>query len=270
MGIVYPKYTVRSFGGNSASINLMDLNPTGRFSIRADDYARYRPGYPREILPLLERECGLHAGARVADIGSGTGLLSRLFLDYGCEVFAVEPNAEMRAAAERLLADEPAFHSVNGRAESTGLPDASVEFVTAGQAFHWFEPTGTHRELRRILKSGGWVALIWNERVDEPGFMREYDGVVRRYGSERPAITLPELDGFYGAGAWRVKRLHNEQQFDREGLHGRWNSSSYAPLPGTAEYAAAAADLDAIFDRYARAGTVRFIYETDVYFGRPE
>src|SRR5580658_7790634 len=118
----------------------MGLDPTMRFSTRAEAYARYRPAYPREMIDLLERECGLTPASRIADIGSGTGLLARLFLDFGCEVTGIEPNPEMRAAGEKILAAEPRFRSVDGRAEATGLPDGSVDFVTAGQAFHWFEP----------------------------------------------------------------------------------------------------------------------------------
>ena len=107
-----------------------------------EDYIRYRPSYPEAILAWLARECGLAPESRIADIGSGTGILARLFLQFGCRVFGVEPNAGMRAGAERQFAGEPRFHSVDARAEATTLPDANVHFVTAGQSFHWFDPAG--------------------------------------------------------------------------------------------------------------------------------
>ena len=133
----------------------MQSDPTARFSSRVEDYIRYRPGYPAVIMDWLMRNCGLTAHARIADIGSGTGILSRMFLHFGCQVFGVEPNKDMRLAAERLLAGVKGFHSVDGRAEATTLPAGSVDFVTAGQAFHWFDPGPTRAEFRRLLTPGG-------------------------------------------------------------------------------------------------------------------
>src|SRR5512133_1966571 len=133
-----------------------------RFTSRVENYVKYRPGYPAAILDVLKAECGLTPGAFVADVGSGTGLLARVFLDFGCHVFGIEPNAEMRAAGEQLLAEYRLFDSRDGSAEATGLPTASVHFVTAGQAFHWFDPPRAQEEFRRILKPEGWVGLIWN------------------------------------------------------------------------------------------------------------
>src|SRR5215203_3908885 len=135
-----------------------------RFSNRVADYARYRPGYPREILSLFESDCGLTPHSIIADIGSGTGKLSELFLTNGNPVFGVEPNALMRETADALLANYPGFRSVNGTAEATTLADSSVDFVTAAQAFHWFDPVVAKVEAARILKAGGWAALIWNDR----------------------------------------------------------------------------------------------------------
>src|SRR3954470_13160055 len=134
----------------------MNADPTRRFSNRVEDYIKYRPGYPRAVVGLLEDECGLTRESVVADVGSGTGILSELFLSAGVRVYGVEPNREMREAGERLLAAYESFVSVDGRAEETTLADASADFVTAGQAFHWFEPASARREFRRILRDGGW------------------------------------------------------------------------------------------------------------------
>ncbi len=123
-----------------------------RFSSRVENYVRYRPAYPGGVLQCLERECGLTPAWRVADIGSGTGISSKLFLDYGCTVFAVEPNPDMRRAAERLLGSVPGFHSEDGSAEATGIPAGSVDLAIAAQAFHWFDPAGAREEFQRIVR----------------------------------------------------------------------------------------------------------------------
>jgi SAM-dependent methyltransferase len=143
-----------------------------------------------------------------------------------------------------------------------------VDLVSAGQAFHWFEPRGTRREFARILQPGGCVVLVWNERTNEPGFMRDYGALVQRYGPERPAIADAALDGFFGAGKWRMARFENRQEFDLDGLRGRLKSSSYAPLPGSEKYAPMMAELDLIFGKYARGGAVAFRYDTNVYVGQ--
>ena len=245
----------------------METEPTRRFTRRVADYVRYRPGYPAEIITLLQRECGLSADSVVADIGSGTGLLSRVFLDAGCRVFAVEPNAEMRAAADQALSANPRYRSVDARAEATTLADRSVDVVTAGQAFHWFSPHPTRVEFRRILKPQGRVVLIWNERTHDAGFMQDYDALVRRYATEREPITPGQLDDFFGAGRWQIRRLRNQQIFDLTSLQGRLNSSSYAPLPESPEHQSMMQDLTALFDTYQSNGQIVFTYRTDVIVG---
>ncbi len=248
----------------------MSSDPTERFSPRVEDYSRHRPSYPAEVIAFLERECGLTRQYRVADIGSGTGLLSELFLHFGCEVTGVDPNAGMRAAGERLLAAWPRFHSVNGRAEATTLPDDSVDLVSAAQAFHWFSPDAARTEFQRILKPRGWVALVWNERVRSPGFNAGYDDLVTRYGPERRHAATSDLDHFFSEHGWRLAQFPNQQHFDREGLRGRFASSSYAPLPGAANYEALMRELDGLFDEFQKDGGVTLLYTTEVYIGRLE
>lgn len=246
----------------------MQPDHTQRFTPRVENYQRYRPSYPRELLTLLERECGLAPGARIADVGSGTGLLSQVFVDYGCEVFGVEPNGAMRAAAEDFLAGRPRFHSVDGRAEATKLPDSSIDIVTAGQAFHWFDAEAAGREFRRILKPGGWMVLVWNERRNDPGFQADYEDVIRNYATETNRIDEDAISRMYSHRNWKLTTLGNEQTLDRQGLQGRLASSSYAPLPGTPEYQPLVDALNALFDRYQVDGNVTVLYETLVYVGR--
>ena len=154
---------------------------TQRFSDRVENYIRYRPSYPAQVLETLRSECGLSASSTVADIASGTGIFSRLLLEDGNRVYGVEPNREMRQAAERLLADFRGFMSIAGTAEATTLPDQSVEFATAAQAAHWFDLPKARKEFARILKPQGWAVLIWNERcTDTTPFLREYEELLLR------------------------------------------------------------------------------------------
>jgi SAM-dependent methyltransferase len=247
-----------------------------RFSNRVEDYVRYRPGYPREVLDVLRDGCGLTAESVVADVGSGTGLLTQLFLENGNVVYGVEPNAAMRDAGEQFLEKYRHFCSVAGSAEATTLPDASADFVVAGQAFHWFELNAARAEFIRVLKSSGWVAVIWNERVsDRTAFQREYAALLREYCDDyaKVAETYPQyarLSEFFGRGAFAEKMLPNAQVFDFDGLRGRLLSSSYAPRSGHARHEPMLAALREIFDRHAVDGRVRFEYQTHVYYGRLE
>ena len=180
----------------------MSKAPTARFSDRVENYIRYRPGYPPEVIELLRAECGLEPAHVVADIASGTGVFTRLLLENGNAVFAVEPNAEMREAGNRLLDSHARLTSVAGTAEDTTLPSASVDFVTAAQAAHWFDRRRARAEFARILKPGGWCALIWNERRTETTpFLREYEQLLLSYGTDYKEIrhenTTATIDEFF-------------------------------------------------------------------------
>src|ERR1700758_3651641 len=160
-------------------------NATSRFSDRVETYIRYRPGYPPEVLHLLRNACGLAPEHRIADIASGTGIWTRVLLENGNRVFGVEPNAEMRQAGERLLAEFDRFTSVPGTAEVTTLPDRSVDVVTAAQAAHWFDRKRARREFVRLLKPGGWLVLLWNERLtDATAFLRAYEQLLLTFGTD--------------------------------------------------------------------------------------
>ena len=246
---------------------------TRRFSDRVANYVRYRPGYPPAVLEVLRAGAGLMPGHTVADIGSGTGISSRLFLEHGHVVFAVEPNAEMRAAAEAELGGRPGFHSVAGSAEATTLADASVDLVAAGQAFHWFDPPRARAEFRRILRPGGFVALIWNtRRTETTAFLRGYEALLHRHGTDYAQVNHENvsnqvLAAFFG-GPYVRRAVYNEQVFDFTALRGRLLSSSYAPNEDHPGYPAMLAALERLFAEHAREGTVRFEYDTEIYTGR--
>lgn len=197
--------------------------PEERFSDRVDNYVRYRPHYPQEIIDVLRRETRLSSSSVIADVGSGTGISAELFLQAGCTVHGVEPNREMREAAERLLAAYPAFHSVNGTAEATTLPDHGVDLIVAAQAFHWFNTSATRAEFSRILKPDGHIVLIWNERkLDASPFLREYEALLLRFGTDYATVRHENIDAtqlsYFFIGPHATHTFLNEQRFDFTGL----------------------------------------------------
>jgi SAM-dependent methyltransferase len=247
-----------------------------RFSNRVADYVRYRPGYTAALIDLLRAECGLGSQHVVADVGSGTGLLSKLFLENGNRVFGVEPNQEMRQAGEEFLRSFPEFTSVTGSAESTTLGDSSIDFITAGQAFHWFDPQAARREFLRILKPGGWAVIAWHDRrMEEAPLTREYEGLLERFGIDYKRVkdSYPEskdINSFFSGGVFSARDLPNHQMLDWQGLRGRLRSSSFAPTEGHPDYAPMMAELERIFHVHQQDGSVRMEYFTRVYFGRLE
>jgi SAM-dependent methyltransferase len=260
---------------------------TTRFSDRVEDYVKYRPHYPGAILPYLQQTYSFDASWDVADVGSGTGISTELFLANGNRVFAVEPNAEMRDKAEELFAgyalvpgsgDEGTrderrgvFVSINGTAEATGLAAGSVRLIVAGQAFHWFDAVKSRLEFARILRPGGVVVLVWNERLTHTPFEAAYDALIERHGKDYKTtnhrnISDVQIRSFYHPAAFVLKAFPNEQWFDFEGLKGRLLSSSYMPKSGPA-FVPMIEDLRRLFDQYQQGARVRVGYDTRVYSG---
>lgn len=249
------------------------LDPTRRFSSRVENYVKYRPGYPAEIIPLLQTDCGLTPDWVIADIGSGTGLMTKLFLTNGNRVFGVEPNAGMRAAGEQALASFPNFVSIVATAEATTLPDQSVELIVAGQAFHWFDRAQARAEFQRILRPPGWVVLIWNGfRVETSPVIRGYQDIVLRYGTDYKEVDREmeglEVESFFAPDSCKTACFTYRQVFDFEGFKGRLLSASYAPAPDHPSFAAMINDLQRLFDENQKDGTINFDYETEVFYGQ--
>jgi SAM-dependent methyltransferase len=248
-------------------------DPTQRFSSRVENYVRYRPGYPPGVLELLRRECGLTPGSIVADVASGTGNLTRIFLENGNRVFGVEPNDDMRKAGEQILADYQRFTSVAGTAEATTLPDRSVDIITAAQAAHWFDREKARREFVRILRPGGWTVLVWNERrTDSSAFLRAYEAMLLAHGTDYQEVrherTTAEISGFFAPSPYQEQVFELVQEFDYPALEGRLLSSSYTPQPGHPNYEPMLKELRRVFDQHEVNGHVCFEYDTRVYYGK--
>jgi len=247
---------------------------TKRFSNRVDNYVRYRPTYPAEVVTVLEQEAGLHREHAIADIGSGTGISTRLFLDHGNSVFGVEPNFAMRQAAETSFAGSVRFHSVNGTAEQTNLAANSIDFVVAGQAFHWFDQTQARNEFSRILRPSGWVLLMWNtRRTDTTTFLSEYEHLISEFAIDYRQVDHRNIDqakiqSFFAPAQFRYRRLDHVQKLDCAGLIGRLASSSYMPSESDPRYAPMVAAVEELFQRHARLGQVGIEYNTELYFGQ--
>ncbi|MFC5743515.1 class I SAM-dependent methyltransferase [Dyella tabacisoli] len=252
---------------------MSDLQSTQRFSDRVEDYVRYRPDYPPALLQWLHREHGVSARWQVADIGAGTGISSKLFLDAGHQVIAVEPNTPMRAAAERWLADYPDFRAIDGRADASGLDDHSVDLISVAQAFHWFDPVASRCEFHRILRPKGLAAIYWNSRrlLGTP-FLEGYEALLRNYSSDyaRVAEHYPDeaqMREWFGTGFRGTARFEHAQRLDFDALRGRLMSSSYAPQAGHINHEPMLRSLRELFDACAEHDRISFDYDTCIYVG---
>ncbi len=248
-------------------------NATSRFSDRVDNYVRYRPGYPQEAIETLTSECNFTTADIVADIASGTGIWTRMLLERGNAVLGVEPNAEMREAGERVLGGFPRFTSIEGTAEATTLSDHSVDIVTAAQAAHWFNLELARREFARILKSSGWLVLLWNERRTESTlFLRAYEQLLLTYGTDYQEVrhekTTSAVHEFFDPAKFKERVFAMRQEFDYAGLEGRLLSSSYTPTSDHPSHAPMLQELRNIFAAHQAGGYVAFEYDTRLYFGR--
>lgn len=248
------------------------LEPKKRFSSRVDNYVKYRPHYPDEIIKYLKDRRILREDSVIADIGSGTGILTELFLNNGNIVYGVEPNHEMRKAGERYLKKHSNFISINGSAEHTNLKKSSIDLITAGQAFHWFELRKTKQEFKRIQKTNGYVVLIWNTKYASTTFLKAYHKLIIKYGTDyemvkHEAVGKEILSKFYDKG-YNMKSFYNKQTLNYKSLKGRLLSSSYIPLPPHPEYKEMIGELKKIFEMSNKNNEVLFEYKTKVFWGK--
>jgi len=249
-----------------------------RFSNRVENYVKYRPGYPAEMFSFLIKQKVLKSDSVIADIGSGTGISAKLFLDNGNVVHGVEPNKEMREAAERILGGNKNFKSINGTAEATTLKDKSADIVIAAQAFHWFKPDLFKMEIIRLLKPNGFIVLIWNDRlIDESEFLIEYENLLHNYSIDYADVNHKNISNkeirnyilsMIDNKSFNESCFKNHQEFNYEGLKGRLLSSSYVPTEEHPKYKEMLIELRRIFDTFSKDGMIRFEYNTNLFFGQ--
>lgn len=242
-----------------------------RFSNRVENYTKYRPDYPSEIITYLEANCGLTSDSVIADLGCGTGISTKLFLENGNPVFGVEPNAAMRAAAEKHLGSFPSFTSVDGTSCQTTLADKSVDMVAAAQAFHWFDAEKTRPEFKRILKPGGHIVLMWNERqLDTTPFLVDYEAFLLKYADDyahvrHENIQMKEISDFFQK-EYGSATFPNKQIFNLDGLKGRMLSASYMPSENDPIFPTVLEELRRLFAKHAQNDKIEIIYDTNVYY----
>ena len=244
-----------------------------RFSDRVDNYIKFRPDYPDEVVAFLKQHYFLKAESVIADIGSGTGISAELFLKEGNTVYGVEPNKEMREAAERLLSNYSHFKSIDATAENTSLENNSVDLIVAGQAFHWFDKEKSKREFKKILKPNGTVVLMWNDRrTDTTPFLQAYEDFIKMFATDYLQVNHKNIDekifnNFFDSD-FKMESFLNYQYFDLEGLKGRILSSSYMPVQGHKDFDFMMSVLKKIFTRFAEEGKVTLEYDTKIYYGQ--
>ncbi|MDB5056038.1 MAG: methyltransferase [Bacilli bacterium] len=244
-----------------------------RFSNRVENYIKYRPSYPKEAINFLYVNLGFNEKSIIADIGSGTGIFTKLLLERGSKVVAIEPNKEMRNAAEVQLNEHHNFVSINGTAEDTQLEVQSVDYIVSAQSFHWFDRRLAKIEFSRILRPSGKVILIWNNRrTDQNAIDRAYENLLSTYGKDyaqvrHTNINENDLRAFFKDGIYTKKSFENHQDFDFDGLSGRMLSSSYIPMPDETNHNEMMEKLKIIFNEYNESGKVTIAYDTEIYYG---
>jgi SAM-dependent methyltransferase len=245
-----------------------------RFTGRVEDYRRFRPSYPREILDLLTRDCGLTSGSKIVDVAAGTGLFSELFLENGNSVVAVEPNDEMRAVCEERQTLFPRFSVLSGTAESTGLPAGSADFVTVAQAMHWFDLKRARAEFARVLRRDGWCVVAYNERrMGGDPFHDGLEKILVNFGPDyhrvqRAHLGEEQLRAFFAPFPLRRRIFPNSQLLDVDALLGRVASSSYMPTNGQPRYAEMRHAIEQLFHENQRNGQVRLEYDCAISYGQ--
>jgi len=249
----------------------MSNDSTSRFSTKVENYIKYRPHYPEAVLDYLKSENILLDNSIIADIGSGTGISTEMFLKNGNKVYGVEPNQSMREAAEWLLAEYKNFTSINGTAEETTLDDSSIDLIVSGQAFHWFDIEKTKSEFTRILKPVGNIVLLWNARqLDTTPFLKDYEDLLLKYGTDYNEIRHENtdekvFDRFFAK--YKVTKFENEQIFNFDGVKGRLLSSSYIPPEGSPLLSQMLEELRKIYDKFNENDKVQIKYTTEVVSG---
>lgn len=242
---------------------------TKRFSDRVEDYVKYRPVYPTHVVSILKNKFVLDELSIIADIGSGTGISSKLFIDNGNKVYGVEPNKQMREAAELFFLENKNFVSISGTAEETNLPNKSIDLIFSGQAFHWFDKNSAKKEFNRILKKEGHIVLAWNERDEKDDFQKEYEKILQQIPEyaevNHKNISDDQISTFFSPAKMHKESIENLQIFNLESLKGRLRSSSYFPKQGKL-HENIMRQIEGLFYKFEKNRVINFLYETNIYW----
>ena len=247
------------------------FKPKARFSNVVDDYNKYRPDYPKHIIDILKMNCDLKKDSVIADIGSGTGIFTKMVLDNGNAVYGVEPNDNMRRKSEEILTGYNNFTPLKGDAEETTLETNSIDFITVAQAFHWFDTDIAIPEFYRVLKDSGFIVLIWNERItNENELMKGYDTLLRKYCKDYKAtdhkhFKYERLKELFSGKSITLYMVENSQTMDIDAFIGRLKSCSYCPLPDQKVYKPLMEAMEQMFNTYQKDNQLTFEYETFLY-----
>lgn len=248
---------------------MSEVKTASRFNNRVENYAKFRPAYAPQIIDFLESEIGFNNNMIIADIGSGTGILAEMFLEYGNKVYGIEPNKAMKKVAESKLSKYEKFISIDGLSNDTKINDKSVDLITAGQSFHWFDPESTKEEFKRILLTGGTVLLFWNMRDYESEFMKAYKEVIMQYYEK---LNIPQhnsyLDKFFAPQKVMHKVFENPLEYTFERLIGETASQSYLPNETHKDFEQMKDQLKNLFGLYQKDGVVPFKYNTHMYYSK--
>ena len=248
-------------------MDLKKLNPKSRFNNCGETYDKYRPSYPKEIIDFLNEAIGLNEDSIIADIGSGTGISTKIFLENGNTVYAVEPNKDMRQVAEKSFESCSNFYSINGESETTNLQSESIDIIVVAQSFHWFDPVPTKDEFLRILKPNGSVVLLYNRRNNSNEFMDKYLELIGKYGEQYSSESRDDIsNNFFESKTVHEKILHNPQIVDFDGLKGNLVSYSYIPKEDNPRFISMIEELKTLFDKYNKNGEVILEYYTCISY----
>ncbi len=234
---------------------------------------KYRPGYPKEIISILEKEILFDSKKVVADIGSGTGISAKLFLENGNSVYGIEPNEPMRKAAEGWLNAFEKFISLHGSAEQTTLQDNSIDLIVCAQAFHWLDRKKAKSEFKRIAKKDAYLCLIWNDRKKQNAFQQDYEQLIKQFSIDYNEVTHRNISAeiisdFFAPNKYKKIILNYEQKFDLQGLIGRIVSSSYMPNEDDKNFPQLRNAIVDLFNAHKQNEIVTFAYDTILYIGK--
>lgn len=250
----------------------MSKSSVSRFSHRASLYDQFRPHYPPELVAFLQERIAPSSGKAIADIAAGTGIFTEQIAQWGNTVFVVEPNRSMRRLARRRLTGFENCVFVDGTAESTGLPDQSVDMVVSAQAFHWFDLTKTKAEFKRIGRESLLVAVVWNLRNTDSPFEEAYESLIRTYGIDYLRVSQRRMDteevlSFFAPDSAEYRIFGHADFLTFTQFCGRILSYSFMPEETSPVYEEMLAALTALFERHQQEDRVRLSYRTRLFIG---